>query len=128
MKIIILVLALLISSISFAHKFPDANGQCLFMKKNSVFKERMCLVSTGGGAGGSYISLKVSKKKVLIEISESGDVSVGENVEKLKDGVIYYRDLDSKEIVDIKQARMSGSYLCAKQLKGSIDICYVLID
>ncbi|MCH7330236.1 hypothetical protein [Acinetobacter modestus] len=123
----IIMCAFLFCTNTFAHEFPVQKGECFLVKSNVPQKVQSCIVNSGGGAGGSYTALKIQKLNVLIEESDKGEITLGSDAKSLQEGDFYYRQLKNKNTkISLQKAKTTPAYYCAKQIKGSLDVCYIL--
>jgi len=119
------MLTAVISVQVFAHENPDRKGQCFAVEGKNITK--LCVVSSGGGAGGMYTLLTIGEKEYLIEEStmntdsEERSISMGSDSDELLEAVNYYRDGKTKKVI---KNYKDDSWLCYSQIKGKLDACY----
>ncbi|MCH4243846.1 hypothetical protein [Acinetobacter gerneri] len=127
MKSLIAISLMFVSISAFAHENPDRKGQCLIVSgKNSP---QPCVISSGGGAGGMYTILNINKKQYHIEEStmceDDCGISLGSDLNHMKDASHYYLDAKTKKIV--KEPKPNSPFWnCYKQVRGNLNVCYAL--
>lgn len=66
-KIIVGLSLSFLAVISHARPNPDKIGICYLFQDDTLKDKGVCIVSTGGGAGGTYTNLDFNKKEYLFE-------------------------------------------------------------
>ena len=127
MRKIIIVLGALLSGSVFAHDYPSEIRKCFIADgANQVQK---CTLDSGGGAGGTYVHLTMGKRTFLMEESnmceELGECwkVMGKDADSLEDSVGYFRDKNTKKVISKYK---DGAWVCEKQVKGKMNVCYSL--
>ena len=126
MRVVFTVLLAGAASLAFAHENPSLKGLCFVPQgKQQV---HACQIDSGGGAGGMYTTFKIGKQTYLIEESLMCDdntactVSLGSDPSRLKDAASYQRNVDTKR--EVPEGLYDQYWLCVRQIKGKMDVCY----
>lgn len=80
MKKYVALSLLLLSSLAVASPNPDQLGICYLFNKNTLVNKGVCVVSSGGGAGGFYYNIDYKDKNYSFEFANDDE------------SLIYYRD------------------------------------
>ena len=128
MKFLALLGLLIFSCSAFSAPMSEEVSICYKFNKDKLINKSTCVVSTGYGAGGSYITLEKGKSIYNIEIEnrydkktdsyEEGDITLNEMLV-----TSYYRDLFYNKIAD-KSFVNDDSLSCFLTKNKKIDICY----
>ena len=126
MRVVFTVLLAGAVSLAFAHENPSLKGLCFVPQgKQQV---HACQIDSGGGAGGMYTTFKIGTQTYLIEESLMCDdntawtVSLGSDPSRLKDAASYQRNVDTKR--EVPEGLYDQYWLCVRQIKGKMDVCY----
>lgn len=130
-KILVLFSSLFLSMTLYAHENPDRKGLCAYVVKNKITQAKKCVISSGGGAGGTYTVLNFGKANVHIEETtmcpefdtKGCSPSIGRNLDDLKDGERYYRDYKTGNII---KSYKDGNWWCVKRKDKKLDACYLI--
>lgn len=122
--------------LSHAHSNPDEVKVCYSFSGNTLKQIQPCIVSTGGGAGGIYESIRIGNKSYLFEggciINGDGDCDYDyayypgdpNGKEKPRDAISYLRDATFHHRVSEDESSLANHLLyCFKTKNGSVDIC-----
>ena len=115
---------------SHAHSNPDEVKVCYSFSGNTLKQTQPCIVSTGGGAGGIYESIRIGNKSYLFEgyCSIDGDCEYtyypNDPDTKPIDTISYLRDGTFHHKVSEDESALANHLLyCFKTEDGAIDIC-----
>lgn len=112
-----------ISSISFAYSNPDESGVCYFFSNNKLKERKICIISTGGAAGGYYTNLEVNNKNYSFETSTMDEVHKSYYKNQLVKS--YLRDGTFYNKISKEEAKMAHHLLYCYQTKDKkLDICH----
>ena len=122
--------ALSLPLLSHAHSNPDEVKVCYSFSGNTLKQTQPCIVSTGGGAGGIYTSIRIGNKSYLFEgyCSIDGDCEYtyypNDPDTKPIDTISYLRDGTFHHKVSEDESALANHLLyCFKTEDGAIDIC-----
>lgn len=128
MKFLALLGLFTFSCSAFSAPMSENMSICYKFSKNKLIEKSRCIVSTGYGAGGSYVTLEQGKSTYNVEIEnhydkktdsyEEGDITINDVV-----ATYYYRNLSYKRITD-KRFIHDDSLNCFLAKNKKIDICY----
>ena len=115
-----------------AHSNPDEVKVCYSFSGDTLKQTQPCIVSTGGGAGGIYESIRIGNKSYLFEgscyMDDECDYSYypggPDGKEKPRDAISYLRDATFHHKVSEDESALANHLLyCFKVKNGSVDIC-----
>ncbi len=130
-KFVLASLLAMMTTTAFAWVNPDQKTTCYTFKNNKLQNKSTCVMQTGGGAGGMYLTLKVGKKsyhfetETLTEAMKTVYYPIPNNFDKTKDVIDYYRHPKTYKIVEEYQiGKNTNALFCQKTKDGKVDICY----
>lgn len=125
MKYIIVLAALMSSSLAYSMASERENTQCFNVVRSN--KTEACTIIVSGNSDESRVTLGMKGGQVVILEAhpyepERTYTIVGKTEETAVPGKQYYRDATTKKTVTNYK---EGDWYCAKQIKGEIDVCHL---
>lgn len=128
MKNLILVCFSIFSCSVYAAPMNEEVSICYKFSNDQLVKKSTCLISSGYGAGGSYVAIEQGKLHYNIETSntyneKTDDYDESEPTLNDMPAHYYHRDLFYHKITD-KSLITDQSLNCIKTKDKKIDICF----
>lgn len=128
MKNLILVFFSIFSCSIYAAPMNEEVSICYKFSNDQLVKKSTCIISSGYGAGGSYVAIEQGKFTYNIETmnnynEKTDDYDESEPTVNDMPAYYYHRDLFYKKITDSSFVTDS-SLNCVKTKNKKIDICY----
>ena len=128
-KVIVgILLALYAGQAVFAGEWETQQGTCYFMADGKPQQQHQCKLSSGYGAGGTYVSAEIGRQTINTEIQTCYDKKTDRDVEcgaTLNDAEAkhFYRDAAFKPITDPKRIN-NKSLSCYRTLDRKQEFCF----
>jgi hypothetical protein len=128
MKYLVLLGGLISTTFTYSAPMSEELSICYNFNSDKLVKKSSCIVHSGYGAGGSYVSIEQDDSIYNIETSNNYDEktdSYEESEPTLNDmsARFYHRDLFYKRITD-KSLITDNSLNCVVTKNKKLDICY----
>lgn len=113
----------LVSVGGFAHSYPDEVAVCYQFKGDKLIDTGVCIVSSGGGAGGFYTNIKWNNKEYLIETDtmQNDNPKTYLNGKKVKE---YYRSATFLDKTTLKHANEFDQKILYCYKTKRLNICH----
>lgn len=122
-KLLVSLLALLITSSADARPHADRLGICYLFKNGKLASRAPCVVSTGYGAGSSYLGLSFGEREYYAEFPNLGP-SLTPTLND-KPAIEYQRDTSFLNILKGRPLEGQDYMPCIKTKDGKTDLCYL---
>ena len=128
MKNLILACFSILSCSVYAAPMNEEVSICYKFSNDQLVKKSTCIINSGYGAGGSYVSIEQGKLSYNIETELTDNEQTDDSEESeptLNDmsARFYHRDLFYKRITD-KSLITDNSLNCVVTKNKKLDICY----